>query len=134
MEAKPIVHVPDDVHLTYDGIHEYIKHEDHLITPPPTALTPIEEVGCECNEFNTDCPNCQQHAYKYALYLERLNVSTNSKLKEVTEAYNSFRSAVSEKLYTNYVSGLNTGIVLGSTATAVFTVATVYILKYFKRI
>ena len=134
MEAKPIVHVPDDVHLTYDGIHEYIKHEDHLITPPPTALTPIAEVDCECNEFNPDCTNCQQHAYRYALYLEKLNVSTNSKLKEVTEAYNSFRSSVSEKIHANYISGLNTGIILGAAATSTFAVIAVTILKHYKRI
>ncbi len=134
MEAKPTVHVPDDVHLTYDGIHEYIKHEEHLITPPPTPLTTIEEVGCECNEFNPDCASCQKHALTYALYLEKLNISTNSRLKEITNAYNSFRSSVSEKLYQNYVEGLNTGMILGSVATTAIALVSIPILKYFKRI
>ncbi len=134
MEAKPNVHVPDDVHLTYDGIHEYIKQEDHLITPPPSILTPIEEISCECNELNPECPHCQKHAYTYACYLEKINSSTNSKLKEITEEYNELRSSIPDKLYANYVSGLNTGIMLGATATTVFAAATVCILKYFKRI
>jgi hypothetical protein len=135
MEVKPMVDVPDDVHLTYDGMHDYIKHEEHIVTPPPSILTPIvEEVECDCNEPNPDCKSCQKEAFNYALYLERINYNTNIKLKEVTDAYNKLRSNLPDTILSNYSDGLHHGMALGAVAITVLAAVSIPILKYFKRI
>lgn len=135
MEVKPIVDVPDDVHLTYDGMHDYIKHEGHIVTPPPSILTPIVEViECDCEQPNPDCKSCQKEAFSYALYLEQINYSTNTKLKEVTEAYNKLRSTMPDTILSNYSDGLYHGMALGAGAITVFAAVSIPILKYFKRI
>jgi hypothetical protein len=133
MEAKPTVHVPDDVHLTYDGMHEFIKHEHHIITPPPSQLTPIPEETCECNYLNPNCTVCQKHAISYAHHLEHLNVNSSKKLKEITEAYNDLRAALPDKLMEYYNDGFTAGYYTATTVVAVFSTATYFILKYFGR-
>ena len=134
METKPIVHVPDDVHLTYDGMHEFIKHEHHITTPPASQLTPIpEEPTCECNAFNPECTACKAHAANYSLYLEHINHNTRTQLKEMTNAYNTLRSNLPNKLMEYYNDGFTHGYYTATASLAVLTTASFFILKYFGR-
>jgi hypothetical protein len=132
METKPTVYVPDDVHLSYDGVHEFIKH-DPIVTPPPSILTPIPEESCECNAFNPECKICQTHTVDYLRYLEHMNHSAHSQLKEMTDAYNTLRSTIPTTLMTYYNDGFTHGMAVSTTAIAIGAVGMHYILKYFGR-
>ena len=132
MEAKPIVHVPDDVHLTYDGLHDYIKHEEPELRSPPSMLTPIQEEECECVNLNPDCKSCQKEAFDYVKYLQRLNSNTRTQLKEMTDTYNDLRSKLPDSLMSYYNDGFTHGYYTGCVATAALTISAHFILKYFK--
>jgi hypothetical protein len=118
MEAKPIVHVPDDVHLTYDGMHDYIKHEE---STAPSILTPIPEE--ESQDKDRDVKNM------YAMFMH-----ADWERKAILDAYNCMRASLPGKLHESYTKGFDHGIVFGSVTTAVLTTAFVCVLKYFKRI
>lgn len=133
MEAKPTVHVPDDVHLSYDGMHEFIKHDEHIKTPPPSVLTPISEETCECNFLNSECTVCQKRAISYAHHLEGINMNSSRKLKKITDAYNDLRSQWPEKLMEYYNEGFTHGFYTATATVALFSTASYCILKYFGR-
>ena len=135
MEVKPTVHVPEDVHLTYDGLHDYIKHEEpEMLRSPPSMLTPIqEEEECTCISPNPDCKSCQKEAFDYIKYLQRMNNNTRAQLREMTDAYNSLRSKIPDSLMTYYNDGFNHGMIMTTATITVFSVGAHFILKYFNR-